>query len=281
MPKCIRQMLTIGPLARSIEDLRLTLEVIAGHDRSQPEIPPVPLDTPNLKPLQNLRIAWSSEFPAFPVASEIKLAIQSAAKTLTDAGATVEQWVPQFDFVVAWQIGFAVSVYNTIHSQPMGGKVQQKLAFMFREATQGDRALRKLGSIPEIVLPIFFQQSLKAYFEALTERDRLIAQMDKELDPWDVWLCPVAMTVSFTHRPQGQAVKVDERKVPYMMASGAYTGVFATTGHPVVVIPIGQTLNKLPIGMQIVGKRWCEMELLAIAEQIDRLVGNFQHPPGY
>ena len=48
-----------------------------------------------------------------------------------------------------------------------------------------------------------------------------------------------------------------------------------------VVIPIGQTNTGLPIGMQIVGKRWKEMELLAIAKQIDDLVGKFQFPKGY
>ncbi|MEM7592385.1 MAG: amidase [Cyanobacteria bacterium P01_A01_bin.83] len=33
--------------------------------------------------------------------------------------------------------------------------------------------------------------------------------------------------------------------------------------------------------MQIVGKRWREMELLAIAEQINQVAGNFKHPPDY
>lgn len=53
------------------------------------------------------------------------------------------------------------------------------------------------------------------------------------------------------------------------------------TGHPVVVIFVGQTKNGLPIGIQIVGKRWQDLELLAIAEKIDQVIGNFQHPPGF
>lgn len=63
------------------------------------------------------------------------------------------------------------------------------------------------------------------------QRDRLIAQMDKELEQWDVWLCPVAMTPAFTHRPRGEAVVIDGRKVPYLMASGAYTIPFSFTGR--------------------------------------------------
>ena len=56
---------------------------------------------------------------------------------------------------------------------------------------------------------------------------------------------------------------------------------FNLSGHAVVVIPIGQTQSGLPIGLQIVGKRWREMELLAIAQKIDSVVGDFQHPIGY
>jgi len=91
----------------------------------------------------------------------------------------------------------------------------------------------------------------------------------------------VAITLAFTHRERGAAILVDERGVPYSMASGAYIVPFNLTGHPVVVIPIGQTQNGLPIGMQIVGKRWREMELLMIAQELDKAISAFQHPESY
>ena len=62
------------------------------------------------------------------------------------------------------------------------------------------------------------------------------------------------------------------------MANGAYLVPFNLTGHPVVVIPIGFTQDGLPIGMQIVGKRWKEMELLSIAEKLDEIIGDFRNP---
>ena len=102
--------------------------------------------------------------------------------------------------------------------------------------------------------------------------------MDQALEPWDVYLCPVAATPAFTHRPSGTAVDIEGRSVPYFLASGGYTIPFSLSGHPVVVIPIGQTQSGLPIGMQIVGKRWREMELLAIAQEIDNVVGDFRYP---
>lgn len=281
-PRCIRQMLTVGPLARSVEDLRLCLQIIAGADPSQPDIPPMPLETSPSKNLQTLRIAWTDEFPGLPVASEIKSAMQAVAKKLADAVTQVEQWVPAFDFRAAMDAFSTVAVYNLIHAQQVTlDDARKNLAFLFRTATQGDRTIGGFGSFASKVLSIFFKPTLKGYFEALTSRDHLIAQMDKELEQWDVWLCPVAMTPAFTHRAKGEAVVTDDLKVPYMMASGAYTTPFALTGHPVIVIPIGQTQDGLPVGMQIVGKRWREMELLALAQELDKVIGVFRNPSGY
>ncbi|KAB8333194.1 amidase [Scytonema tolypothrichoides VB-61278] len=282
MPRCIRQMLTAGPFARSIEDLTLCLQLIAGSDLRQPEIPPVGLDTPVPQSLQALRIAWTDGFPGFTVSSEIRLAMQAVANTLAQTGVHIESWVPPgFDFAGALQLYNVVVAYTMLYSQPVNlDALGKTISVMFREWTQGDRSLRSLYSITG-VLPTFLNPTMKGYFQALQERDRLIAQMEEELLQWDVWLCPVAMTTAFTHRPKGEAVEVDGKKVPYFMASGAYTMLFSLTGHPVVVIPIGQTQDGLTIGMQIVGKRWGEMELLAIATELNKVIGNFQRPSGY
>ncbi len=51
------------------------------------------------------------------------------------------------------------------------------------------------------------------------------------------------------------------------------------TGNPVIVIPIAQNQRKLPIGVQNVGKRWKDMELLAIATKITKANGNLPNPP--
>ncbi|MDJ0616805.1 MAG: amidase [Calothrix sp. MO_192.B10] len=282
MPKCIRQMLTIGPMARSVADLRLCLQLIAGAEPRQPDIPPVPLNTAREKKWENLRIAWTDEFPPFSVASQIKSAMGGVAGAIANVVSQVERWVPQFDFVAAWQVYCAVVSYNLIYSQPINiAAVRKTIPFLWREATQGDPWLRKLVNFPRTILSVSLSQNLKGYFAALTERDFLIAQMDAALEPWDAVLCPVAMTPAFTHRPMGTPVDVEGKKIPYTMASGAYTIPFALTGHPVVVIPIGQTQDGLPIGMQIVGHRWGEMELLAIAEQLSQVIGGFQPPSGY
>ncbi|TVQ08491.1 MAG: amidase [Leptolyngbya sp. DLM2.Bin27] len=281
-PRGLRQMLTVGGLARSVEDLGLCLKLIAGADPRQPEIPPIPLDCPTSQPLQNRRIAWADEWSLYPVAEEIRLALESAATKLAQAEVPIEKYVPNFDFPAAWKTYYKLAAYNLIYSQSLTvADIWKNLAFLFRDGTQGDRNFRKLGNIPSIGLPISLNPTLKGYFETLTERDRLIAEMDEALAQWDAWLCPVAMTTAFTHRERGTSIRVDDCSVPYSMASGAYVVPFNLTGHPAVVLPIGQTQDGLPIGMQIVGKRWQDIELLVIAQEIDRIVGQFQRPPDY
>ena len=281
MPKCIRQMMTVGCMARSVEDLALCFSLIAGADPLQPDVPPVPLDRPSHRPLSSLRIAWMDGVDEIPVASEIKQAIQTSARRIREAGAEVVNWIPTKPSLTAMlQCCDDVIAFNNVYAQIADWKAKRDVAvFMIREATQGEPALRKLYNFSHLI-PTLLRPRLKEYFFALTDRDTFTVELDQALQPWDVWLCPVSATPAFSHRPTGTAIDVDGRKVPYVLASGGYTMPFALTGHPVVVIPIGTTPAGLPIGIQLVGKRWREMELLAIAQSIDRVLGGYQRPPG-
>ena len=51
--------------------------------------------------------------------------------------------------------------------------------------------------------------------------------------------------------------------------------------YPVVVIPLTRDAEGLPIGAQLIGRRWQDERLLAIAAQIARLTDGFQRPPGF
>jgi amidase len=102
MPICLRQMMTVGCLARSISDLQLCFEIIAGavhavsplENPRRPDVPPMPLDTPAGKSLPDLKIAWSDEWAEVPVAAEIKSAMVAGAQKLVAAGAKVDCWIP-------------------------------------------------------------------------------------------------------------------------------------------------------------------------------------------
>jgi amidase len=282
MPHCLRQMMTVGCFARSLEDLRLCFSLIAGVDLRRPDVPPVSLDTPSGKSLQNLKIAWIDEWTEVPVASEVRAAMGAIAQKLAQAGTHIERWLPEdFDLSKVWNLYGRMAAYINNYAQPKDFyNVRRSLTLLFRTATQGEKKLREVGNFSRF-LPELLNPSLKGYFETLTERDRFTAQLDEALKQWDVWLTPVAATPAFTHCPAWSAIDIEGKSYPHAVANGAYTIPFNLSGHPAVVIPIGQTHDGLPIGLQIVGKRWQEMELLAIAQKLDQVIGAFQHPSGY
>ena len=185
-PNCIRQIMTVGCFARSVEDLQLCFSLIAGADPRQSDVPPVPLDAPDNKPLSRLRLAWMDSWDAAPVAADIQTAIQTVAQTLTQTGADIQSWQPDnLDLLRLLQVCNQLAAFNNVYAQPIDTEsARQVFPFMFREATQGEKALRDLCNLTQL-LPPLLRPNLKDYFEALTERDRLIVQMDQVLAPWD------------------------------------------------------------------------------------------------
>jgi amidase len=130
--------------------------------------------------------------------------------------------------------------------------------------------------------------NLQGYAAALSQRDVFIARMEHFLADWDAWLCPVAAMPAYPHLPSRNPIEqlratvaVDGHKLPYLMATGVYTGLFNLTGNPVVVLPLARTKEGLPIGVQVVGRRWGDMALLAVAERLTAVTGQFRPPPGF
>jgi amidase len=91
LPYCLRQMMTVGCLARSLLDLKLCFSLIAGADPRRPDVPTTPLDTPSGKALPDLKIAWLEEWTEVPVDPEIRKQIGAIAHALTQAGAQIER----------------------------------------------------------------------------------------------------------------------------------------------------------------------------------------------
>ncbi|MET2829027.1 amidase [Mesorhizobium shangrilense] len=244
--RSVRLMSCLGPLARSVEDLSLIYRIIAGPDGRDTDLAPVPVeDMPKLD-LRTLRIAFASSFPGFPVAGGISAAVENLATQLRSAGAIVEEAkLPKLD----------------LHDDLEQGGA---LIGMMMEAAQP----------PEEPTPV------SRWFEALARRDRSILAWDQFFESWDALLCPVAMTTAFPHCEPGTSIKVDGKKQSYWMLP-AYGAVFNYSGHPALALPCGLDSDGLPIGLQLVGKRWSESWLLCIARAIEPLAGGFRRPPGY
>jgi len=247
-PRSVRIMSCIGPMARTVEDLALLYSIIAGPDGRDTEVQPVPVDDVPQLALKQLRIAFAPTFPGFPVAADIRDAVKALAQQLHPFCAAVEEaTLPALDFnqelvSAGALIGMAIGAF-----QP--------------EEQERPTALAQ-------------------YMEALHRRDQSILAWEQFFDEWDVLLCPPSMVTAFPHCETGTPLHVDGQEVAYWMVS-AHGTLFNYTGHPAVVLPYKLDRDGLPIGVQMVGKRWDESRLLAMAKALSEVTGAFQRPPGY
>jgi amidase len=243
-PRSVRIMSCVGPMARSMEDLRLLYSLIAGPDGRDTDVRPMPIDLADEASLQDLRIAVAPTFADIPVASDIRGAIEEVSSVLTPLCAAVDQpALPKLDFK---------------HDLSSVGEL--------------------IGMLVGAFQPNARPAPLSHYFEALHRRDQSILAWERFFDDWDVLLCPASMTTAFTHRDTGAPLEVDGREVEYW-AVNAHTTPFNYSGHPAVVLPYKKDRDGLPIGFQLVGKRWEESRLLAIASAISGVTGGFKRPP--
>jgi amidase len=84
----------VGPLARFVEDLSLTLPILAGADGRDPETVPLPLGDPKKINLKRIRVAFYTENGALSPTPEIAAVVKTAATALSHVGAFVEEKRP-------------------------------------------------------------------------------------------------------------------------------------------------------------------------------------------
>jgi len=269
-PRAVRHMNVLGPLARSVDDLGAITRILSGPDDAEWDLPPVAWAEPSPRLLKNCRIAWSTDFEGIPVTRETRRAIEKLAGELARAGARVENRNPEgFSFDEAWETWGEIAIAE--RAATGGERSRERVAAL--NATLGEKWAVARGSAKGV------NATVADYMVSLNKRDALITALEKFFGRWDAFLCPVTVSPAIPHVPFGTPVDVDEKQVPYFIAGTAYTSPFNLTGHPAVVVPVVR--EPLPIGIQIVGARWSEPALLALAKQIASITGPFVPPPRF
>ncbi|HEV8362639.1 MAG TPA: amidase [Gemmatimonadaceae bacterium] len=245
-PRPVRIMSCVGPIARSVDDIVLLYQILAGPDWRDTDVPPVPVESLPLPELNQLRIAVAPTLGGFPVAADVREAVENLAKQLDSLGAIVEEAVlPQVNF---------------------------------------ERDLENLGALIGMATGAFQQDKEQAptilaqYLAALHMRDRSIVAWEQFFDKFDILLCPPAMTTAFPHCEPGSQLRVDGKSVSYWTIS-AHAALFNYSGNPALVLPYDVDSEGLPVGVQLVAKRWSDDRLLAIGRALSQVTREFQRPP--
>jgi amidase len=254
MPWPDRQMCVIGPLARCVEDLELVTAVLAGPDGRDIEVPPVPWNERPVHELARLRIAYLPLFPHVPTSRAVRAAVERVAGQLAAAGVHLEQREP----------GASIDEMNAVWREyfPL-------LASCLFEVS---------GTTLPVKAPDMPPTTLAQWSGALAKRDHLVATVDAFFARFDAFLTPAVISTAFPHSPPGAPIPVDGENVASRFVDH-YLYPFNMTGHPAVVLPAGPAEDGLPVGVQLVGRRWADEQLLATARAVVSIIGGFRAPP--
>lgn len=251
----------VGPMARTIPDLEILFEVMAGLDYGDPSSAPVPLRRPGEAELQQLRVGFFEEDSVTPVTPETRAAVRSAASALNAAGMTVEKFLPD-------GLGEARRLWWNFFGRA-GALVLQPL--LEGRESQLSPILREFTGIVHKEPPLTVEELMST----LLERDDLRGRFLRQMERYPILLCPVCAIPAFRHGEREWMV--DGRRVDYLQAM-SYSQWFNLLGNPAVVVPVGRSPEGLPIGVQVVGRPFEEEIVLAVARKIEDACGNLREP---
>ncbi|PJK11123.1 amidase [Lysobacteraceae bacterium NML120232] len=268
--RSVWHLLSPGLLARQVDDLRLGLQALltARPNEMPTDSTVAPVSWQAAKHKGFLKIAYWDDFNGLPLCPRTQAALRQSIEKLESAGITVQRIRPEdFDFSDAW------AAYGEI----MGAEVGLGLPAWQRMAFAASAHLLPPSRFMMKSVGRGMRLNFKRYNHALNVRERLIAVLEQFLQQWDAWLCPVAPTTAFPHCKPQTRIAIGAASLPYLEATTSLVTPFSLTGSPVVSLPAG-IFDGLPVGLQLVGRRWQDEALLDCAEAVECIVQGFQAP---
>src|SRR3974390_662408 len=250
----------VGPMARTVGDLRILFEIMAGPDAGDAQSAPVPLRRIALEELLGFCIGILENPEPGRATPETLLTIRRAAQHLCDLDYRVEPiTLAQLDRALELWWFFFGPVIAYLLKQATKDQ-EDSLSPMLREylAIASDDAKVTLGSV----------------LDACVRRDLVRADLLRQLKDVPVLLSPVSTQPAFRHG-QGNYRSGDPHTYRDAMRFCQWLNL---AGFPRLSLPFGQSAEGLPINIQLIGRPYEEELLLAVAESLEHARGPWSAP---
>jgi Asp-tRNA(Asn)/Glu-tRNA(Gln) amidotransferase A subunit family amidase len=252
----------VGPMARTVADVRAFFEVTAGPDPADVKAAPAPVRRYAEEELRRVRIGYFEDDGPGTATAETRAAVRAAAQALAGQGFHVQPFKPDMlaEALELWWVFFGLTTGVLLRSMLAG-----------REAEVSPTLRKFLDCVwrePELTR----DQLLHAWMQ----RDALRIRLQSQMQQFPVLFGPVCAVPAFPHGRGGWTERdVNCRDVM------RYCQWFNLTGNPGAVVPVGRSPEGLPIGVQVVARPYEDELALAIAEQIERFTpgAGFHAPP--
>ncbi len=248
-----------GPMARSVADVRLLFEVLAGYDDRDPRSAPVELRSPEI---EHARIGVFETFYDTPVQPAIRRAVREAAALLASLGFAVDRFRPE-------GIERAPNLWSFFFAELPARASKERIAGREHEAhwTYTENLNRLLERPPAAGWHVM---------EQLAARDRMRRALVEQMRNVPFLLLPVSSIVAFPH---GERKFPTESKPIGLFQAMMPVTAFNLLGLPALTVPLTLDEQRMPVGVQIVGRPWEEEALLELGVALETARGPFQAPP--
>ncbi|MEO1190663.1 MAG: amidase family protein [Pseudomonadota bacterium] len=246
-----------GPMARSLPDLRLLLQVLAGHDRRCPlsrPFDPAALSAPPAD-LSSMTVGFSEDLGIAPVSEEVRGLFRQRVEALSPLFGQTDNVSPPLED--------ATWVFETLRA----------VGFLAGFATLYQKDPQQLGPNVRVNTALGFERSAADVAAAQVAHGKLYRAFLGLMDQVDVLICPVASVQPFD-KTKLYPDQIDGKPLQTYISWIAITYAITLTGCPSLVLPCGLDEKGLPFGLQIVGKPWQEAKLLAFGESLEALLAS-------
>ena len=259
-----------GPLSRTVEDAALMVGVMAGpHPRDPFSLPNDGTDylAATRQPIEGFKVAYSPDFGIFPVDQRIEKIVGEAVRTFESAGARVEEASveikhSQRELSELWLRQFGVRAVEFVVNLKDRGVVD----------LLGEHRDELTPQLVELVESAQGMSAVEYKLDDITRTEVFDAVQDV-FDEYDLLVTPTLAVPPFDNAGDGNTVgpsEVNGEEVNPLLG-WCLTYLINFTGHPAASIPAGFTEDGLPIGMQVVGRRFADEAVLAASAAFERI----------
>jgi len=252
----------VGPMARTVADLKILFEALQGPDTDDALTFPVQISTDRSTPPNNLRIGILEGDALGRVTPETQLAVRQAAQLLAYQGFILEPFcLNNLERVLDLWWFFFGSVVSELFAGEVRGR-EDLLSPIFRDYLEAARA-----SSPAPPM------NMTQFVGMCVARDRERAHILHAMRDVPILLSPVCSAPAFRHGEGNYKPGTGYRDT---MRHSQWLNL---AGFPGVTVPIAKSPDSLPIGIQLIGRPYQDELILDVAEALERARGPWQPPP--
>jgi amidase/aspartyl-tRNA(Asn)/glutamyl-tRNA(Gln) amidotransferase subunit A len=257
-----------GPITRTVEDAALALTAIAGYEPRDPfslDDPATEYSSATRRSIKGLRIAFSPNFDVFPIDPKVADVVGRAVRAFEEAGAHVEVVKlglrrSQREFSDIWS-----RLYMLLNLQALEG---------IRKAGIDLLGEHRADFPPEYLRWVDEARRVSAleYYDDQAARTEVYDGVQGILNDYDLLVTPTLACLPVANASDGNTVgpsSVAGEDVDPLIG-WCLTYFLNFTGHPAASIPAGMA-DGMPVGMQIVGRRYADGDVLAASAAFERL----------